>query len=161
MTIITLFTDASFCPNSRKGGWAMWAKRGSNEKIVFSKHFTRRIQDNNVAEMMAIANGLKVLYNKQWLDNNVLVVIGTDSQLCIDILENSNPKYGAMKVPYTVIRQIQQSCNIRLKMKHVKGHVNYYNRNARNHVNNTVDVLSHNAMKRARKMNTKRLKNAK
>lgn len=152
MTIVTVFTDASYCPNSRKGGWAMWAKRKKDEQIVHSHHFKRKIKDNNVAEMMAIANSLKYLYNKGWLEPNTRVVIGTDSQTCINVFEKNSVTYKEMRQPFSVIKQIEKECKIFIVMRHVKGHISLSKRNARNHVNNTVDLLSHRAMKRARGM---------
>ena len=55
---ITLFTDAGFCPNTNIGTWAAWAKFDNNQTMRFSGVLKGFVQNSDVAELRAMANGI-------------------------------------------------------------------------------------------------------
>ncbi len=151
MTIITIFTDASHCSDTLAGGWAMWAKRASDEKIVYGNSFKNPIKDNNTAEILAVANAMIVIEKHNWFSQNDRVVIGIDSDFAIKVFQNKNFLIDkSIKDAYIYVMNLKKKYNLNISFRHVKGHVSLAKRNNRNHVNNTVDKIAREKMREMR-----------
>lgn len=54
----TVNCDASFCPNTRAAGWAVWAAIDGGVKVKMSGKFKRRPKNATDAEYLAMCNGI-------------------------------------------------------------------------------------------------------
>lgn len=58
----TIITDASWCPNTRAGGWAAWVTLESKERLRHHGPFRTQPQSSNEAELWASLNGIVLAY---------------------------------------------------------------------------------------------------
>lgn len=84
--LVTLFSDASMCPNSRIGGWAAWLKsdRGS---LRGGGMFRVIVGDTCMAEAMAVVNGLTVGLSQGVIRPGDAVLVQTDNDAVMGVLE--------------------------------------------------------------------------
>lgn len=150
MATITIYTDASLCPQTCAGGWAAWLRREDRRELVGAAFRTRIGDDCNVAEMAAAANGVAASISLGMAHKDDLLIVVTDSQAVVRALFDdpeapSNPRYGRM---VTEARRLVQANELRVKVNKVKGHSQ--TDGARSHVNGLVDKLSRKHMRAAR-----------
>lgn len=76
--LVTLITDASFCPETKAAGWAAWvgSHRGHARK---SGIIPTRVGNNNEAEMRAIVFGLRFALEQRILFKGDGLIVKTDS----------------------------------------------------------------------------------
>lgn len=118
---ITVFTDGSYCPHTKSGGWAYWIKFGRGEVIRESGHLNGA-PNPTVLEMEAVKQALYRIVNnapESLIRNQPEAVIGsvvivqTD---CVPVI-HAVKKTGAGKAflrTHTFLRGID--------FRHVKGH---------------------------------------
>lgn len=151
MTLVTLFTDASYCHRKKVGGWAMWAKRGPAEKAVYGGRLKGRPVSSAYAEIAALANAMARLETLGWLDDRTLVIAQTD---CLDVINYvTRPLLSASKNmarPRDSILERRARLGFRLDLRHVKAHIRPSDRASRHHVNETVDQIAKHHMRAAR-----------
>jgi ribonuclease HI len=58
----TIITDASFCPDTKAGGWAVWIAGDIGARIKQSGPFKENPATSNLAEIMAAINGCAIAY---------------------------------------------------------------------------------------------------
>jgi ribonuclease HI len=86
--LVTLFSDASMCPERKIGGWAAWLKsdRGS---LRGGARFKVRVGDSSMAEAMAVMNGLTVGASEGIIRRKDTVLVQTDNDAVMGILEGT------------------------------------------------------------------------
>lgn len=99
---ITIFTDASYCPNTRATGWAVWIKFGElgNTYRESGGYQSKRGNQSARAELRALAIAIEVCINLDSISfNEKIVVIRSDCRWALDNLNVDNLKnLGATKV---------------------------------------------------------------
>jgi ribonuclease HI len=116
--------------------------------------------DNTIeAEMMAIANGIFIALSSGILLNGDTVLVQTDSQSAIERYDGRVPGTGrCVELRFTIEQWCEQH-SIRLRFRHVKGHLEAAKAKSRHHVNNTCDLLARKGMQKARSKHLKSLQN--
>lgn len=155
MSCITIYTDASYCNETKTGGWACWIKYSPGETALFSGAFKRPVHCVNSAELQAIANALAIVYKSGISKKTVLVVV-TDSQASQQqIAFAQGTKKKVRKKPCNrlqaiakhILKLVPNGCELRVNK--VRAHCK--SDGARSYVNNLVDKASRKAMKEKRK----------
>lgn len=134
---VTINTDASFCPNTKAGGYAFWIK-SDYFKITGANFFKDLIIGSDDAELKCIANALHTLskYNLTAKELEYLY-INTDSTSAIGQIEKRSTELGR-KIGEMIDEIMTQSGTIiRYQLRHVKGHSR--NTNSRSMVNKWCD----------------------
>lgn len=95
--MITLFVDASHCPETHAAGWGAWAIQDAWEKgKVFGGRISKTVLNSGEAEICAIVEAVKYLKGRSWLQDNTLMV-QSDSHRALQLF--------MMSLPHTKIRQ--------------------------------------------------------
>ena len=83
--IVTIVSDASFCPKSGAAGYGIWiaSNRG---KTAFGNQFKHKMSSSNEAEVCAIVNGICFALKTRHLIVSDTLVINTDCQSAILLL---------------------------------------------------------------------------
>lgn len=117
---LTINTDASFCPDTKAGGYAFYI-RGDDFKLTKAGSFKYKVKNPTDAEAKCIINALHTL-SIQSLPQVDVIVINTDSKTCIDHMSGLQPSklYGRGKA---LAHRIKNKCRAEeVKFKHVKAH---------------------------------------
>lgn len=112
----TVITDASFCPNTKSGGWAAWVK-GDGGIVVKRSGALRLCENSTHAEVAAAANGC-------WLaaaSGARELLLQSDCMAVIHILR------GACKAPllletWRLLMAMPVMQGVVVTGRHVKGH---------------------------------------
>src|SRR4051812_6214203 len=80
---ITIYTDASVCQETFKGGWACWIKYGEGKTLAKSGAFKEAVKSSTVAELRAIANAIYFTVNNLSVSEYSMIVVVTDSAQAI------------------------------------------------------------------------------
>lgn len=123
---VTIFTDASFCPETKAYGCAYWIKHSPNVEPLLNSFGGVGIQNIGKAETLAIEEAVKAA--EEFIEIDSVVVIQSDST---EALSQVN------------LTQLRASCKF-VKLKHVKAHTDQ--RTKRTSVNRIVDKLARKAM---------------
>ena len=151
--IITIFSDASYCPDTGVGAWAAWAKYDGNRMREAGKFRTLAINSTH-AEMMAIVNALHTAM-QHFQPHGATVLIQTDSIDAISRLSGYTSKKGKKETSFAVqpavdqFREIVAKYKISICMKHVRAHVR--DMTPREAVNDWCDRTAKALMREARK----------
>lgn len=86
--LVTLFSDASICPDTGGVGWAAWAKcdRGTARGEGILKRLTI---DSSVAEAMAAVNAIAIARIAGLIETGDRILIQTDNNSVMDILRGT------------------------------------------------------------------------
>lgn len=149
--LVSLFTDASHCPQTLVGGWGAWAKctLGTVEKGGPMK----RVVKNSVeAEARAVFAGLLLIAHQPWTGIE-RVLVQCDNLTVVKMLHAKSSPHP-VKSPYgqtfiEAVRAFEKCHGIIVMGKHIKGHVPS-KVGPRQYVNNRVDTLAKLGMKEAR-----------
>lgn len=145
---ITIIADASFCPETKIGGYAFWiaCQRGKRGGRGVFKDFCN---DNTVAEMRAVANGLHEGLKANLIQEGDKILLQTDCLGAIMAFEKTRHSLSKQELQIvTYIEKLAFDFSLKLRYKHVKGHSN--NLGARFVSNNTCDAQAKSAMRQAR-----------
>lgn len=121
---VTIFADASFCPETKALGWAGWCKYGDG--ITVKAHGHGMAKSSNHAEFEALTNICKHVMKMGVPYEDAIVVIQSD---CIGALDRFKPPFKGAKY---------------IKKRHVRGHQG--NKDARSAVNTYCDNVAYNEM---------------
>jgi len=150
---VTVYTDASYCPNTGVATWSFWA-RSEQGRIVEDGACPAFVSDSNSAEMMAIYKAT-VAVLKKWDDVEGLGV-NTDSQNAMHWLRFKSTCAGSRskkKAEYLKIRKalyvLLDHAECKIKLKHVKGHQRK-SKNTRTWLNNVVDERASARLQKSR-----------
>lgn len=146
--LVTINTDASFYPEQKIGGYAIWIA-SNNGKVKCAAGFKDTLQTPHDAEFKCIINALHLLKKQNWIVTEIY--INTDSSTVINTIEDEKvaakaPQYGKdnLKAYHAIIKQLGVK---NVSLRHVKGHL--HTKTARHFVNQWCDD---NAKKAARKI---------
>lgn len=166
---ITIYTDASWCYETKAGGWGCWIKSGPGQSSTHSGQFKKLIANNNLGEFMAVANAISVAKKLYDMNQKILVVV-TDSQSVIDYIElarkhktvpnritkkgNKSPRTRVPELfdlAKTILAMIPMGCELRVNK--VKAHSSKDGK--RSYVNKVVDNAAKSKMKIGRESRRK------
>lgn len=103
---VTIFTDASFCPDTRAWGWAAWIKYGVPAETLRLSGGGKHCQGSNQAELLALQHGIEAIADQVPVKGKIVVVqsdcVGALSTVCDKALFNAGASF--------------------VRRKHVKGH---------------------------------------
>ncbi len=134
---VTLFTDASWGPTTRVGGWAIWYRR-EQVRFTASGCFEGLMAGSNLCEMGAIVKGVGYLCTNRVLQTGDTLIIVTDSLDAKHVIETGRTDHGL------AVKEMVRTLGISLRINHVKAHMNQ-KLSPRNWVNGLVDRLSREA----------------
>ncbi|TXG76194.1 reverse transcriptase-like protein [Candidatus Dojkabacteria bacterium] len=139
--LVTLNTDASFCPETKCGGFAMWCASDKG-RFKYSNRFREKPNSSHEAEVMAIINGIAAVLKK--FENVNYIIVNTDCKFAIAILVNDrhyqrkNMGGSAKFKKYRrILGDVLLGKSIELEYRHVKAHTDITD--ARTYVNDWCD----------------------
>lgn len=149
---ITIYTDASICPESKIGAWACWIKYENAKVLTASAPFNSLVENSTLAEMMAISNAVRYAMDRITPKEGTIFVVVTDSQGVIDTMAgkaHTGPgKFHCTMRDIAAATKRAVPLHCQLYVKKVKAHHNGDGK--RSFVNRIVDVAARAAMRRAR-----------
>lgn len=150
---VTIQTDASHCPKHRVAGYAFWitcnrGRFGGGGEIV------KPVSNNNVAEMMAIANALWYGIERGIIHPKDTLLIQSDSLRAMELLEGkreviAHDEYDVRHYFRILIRTYDLS----FKFRHVKAHTSV--KDKRSISNRLCDRKAKHSMRLARERRVK------
>jgi len=173
---VTIFSDASLCPETRVGGWAGWIK-SDRGVLAIDGEFRDLLIDTTIAEAMAAINSICYAISRNQIEPGDTLVLATDNNSVMNVLEGrSKRKFRwkdarrrgwTMKEHRIYINKSNSQLNqiasiyktkvidagIALRWNHVKGHRG--NIDKRSAVNHGCDRRAKTAMRNARKRSKK------
>lgn len=130
---VTMFCDASFCPQTKAYGWAMWAKHGTPATTERESGSGQGALNSTDAELVALTEGIKALIRNEVPIAGRIIVIQSDSTGALNKLDIKPLKLAGARF---------------VKLKHVKGHQGL--RNPRAAVNTWCDTEAKRRMRAVR-----------
>lgn len=144
--LVSLFTDASFSIQKREGACGFWIKSDRGRRQG-SKKISRPVRTVDIAEMMAVANGLVFGWRTGVIRAEDTVLIQTDSLAAIHKFHQKKKIRDPEAAE--IVKLVKDFATIHcldLKFRHVKGHSS--KGAPRFMVNKLVDKLAGQARKR-------------
>ena len=133
---VTLFADASYCPDTQAYGWCWWLKYGNPAKTEVGVGGGMWVQGSNQAEIEALRAGIAFVAENLGAGlKGKRVVVQSDCT-------------GALEVIKPELQGLRQLGAAAAYTKHVKGHQGH--KTARNSVNTLCDRLAKQEMKTRR-----------
>lgn len=146
---VTLIADASYCPDTKVGGWAFWlaCRRMKDGR---SGKFDSELVDNNDAEMQALCRGLQWGLVHDAIHNGDDLLLQTDCQAAIQAFTGHRKLVKANELKtLEFFHAMVSTFQLSVTFKHVKGHSG---RSDARHVTNAIcDRLARKNMRVARK----------
>ena len=141
--ITTVFTDASWCPKSKYGGFACWVK---SDNGTFKKYgeMSGKFDGAHKAELAAIVNG--VWFALKCVPDTTYMICSSDCKTAIDNVNNCGVYSPDKKRMAAHVRWMTRF--IRFELRHVKAHV--VNGDKRHAVNNWCDEYAKMSMRAKR-----------
>jgi len=136
--LITMFTDAGFNSDLKVASWAVWAKE-NGMTFRYSGMLKGNVEDNNIAELKAIINGLFFVLKRLNPPQNSRIIVQTDSAISINIFRRNfdiKSKSRVKQIADEWQKLIGES-KITVEFRHVKAHKGY--KDARSAVNSWCD----------------------
>lgn len=152
--LVSLFTDASYCPDTKVGGYGVWAKCELGQVDGYGP-MKRDVANSTVAEALAVYAGLQLIAQQGWLPRVTKILIQTDNTQVITYIANLGkrprplPKGDWLKNFVTALDQYSLYHDVRLTARHVRGHQRS-SLATRFWVNNKTDKLAKKGLKEAR-----------
>ncbi len=158
---MTIFADASFCPNTGAGGWGAWIK-ADGPSIVVGGPLKGRVPGNNTAELYALARAVMEAGARRLFEVADVVMLQSDSLYALGHLMNiggqdrpapDGARAAPLEAPPThyegvALERIKSLIGERpLLVRHVKGHKSG---GGRQWVNRECDRLARDAMRMRR-----------
>jgi len=144
--LTTLYCDASFCPDKKVGGWAIWL-RSEHGRIVEDGPTPEYCQNSYEAELAAIYAGI-YRTSRRW-PMTAAILVRSDCQTALDLMENRyEARSGGGRRLATKIQELKARHDLRLIPRWVKGHQRGSKTDA--WLNNKVDELARKVMEAER-----------
>jgi ribonuclease HI len=132
MTLVTMFSDASFNRRRHIGVWAIWAKCNGTT-IRHSGRCRLPVVEIGTAELMAIANGLYCVARAFDLPKGSKIIVQTDSMEAIAAIQTKPHPRLLDRTVAESINNFFLKRNIVMDLRHIKAHTsNPDNRSAVN-----------------------------
>lgn len=145
--IVTVMSDASFCPRTGASGWGAWAKSDRGNSSA-GGNFSVRVSDAEEAEAKALA--VAVFLSFQWgvSKKRDHLVIQTDCKGVIHAFQNRRASSRGVSEAVAYTKQLIKKEGCTYDIRHVKAHVP--TRGKRNYINNVCDSIAKIYMKKER-----------
>jgi len=148
MSLITLFSDASWCPQSKVGAYACWWKTdgitGRDSGVLKGPCISAEI-----AELFGLANGIWLVLRRVRPGQGSKIIAQTDCVGAIGILKGTRRTPPAEGIACAdMVRAMLQQAGVRVEYRHVKGHRGV--ETPRNAVNSWCDRAARDHMRAAR-----------
>ncbi|MDD2878768.1 MAG: hypothetical protein PHZ23_16240 [Acidiphilium sp.] len=126
MTLITLFTDASFCNTSKIAAYAIWAKT-SGKTIRHSGLMKSKAPNSHMAETVALVNGIFVVCALMSPEPGSKIIAQSDCVAAINTLMGEHPlrRKASRAIFAPVIRSYREQVKrsgVIVEFRHVRGH---------------------------------------
>lgn len=145
--LVTLLADASFCPETRVGGYGYWIASGRGKRGGGGV-FRKRLASSALAEMLAIANALYIAKSVGLIQFRDHVIIQTDCQAAIIAFHNGRKLNKDEEDAYKFFINFMTIAGVSTEFRHVKGHSS--KKEARYAANKHCDVRARDYMRQAR-----------
>lgn len=143
--LVTVFSDASYCPDTSAGGWGAWCKseRGT---ICDGGILKMTANSSGMAELMAAVNAVKISLNKKIALPGDHILLQSDcQQVGTSLIQYSRDNlYDQGLLIRDIFDEICQRYDIKVVYRHVKGHTRGHK--PRLWVNNFCDDLARQSM---------------
>lgn len=153
LKILTINTDASFCPKTKAAGYAVYIK--CNLFKITKSGILKNAENSIDAEMMAIGNAAHIVTSLQDAPYFGMIVINTDCKVAIDMLTKAPHihKKGTARKVYRILQKLRSKTNPpkkrqRFELRHVLAHNG--TPDAISFVNDWCDKTAKAEMKKAR-----------
>jgi ribonuclease HI len=167
--MVTIITDASFCPRSNASGWAGWVKVDALPGAFFAGPIVPSAETPSLAEMAAVANTLVEAGTNALLRDGDIVMLQSDNQEVLSVLafmipgvkisraaDNSMPFNAAKRIArwwrdsddMKRILAIVEAYKLQIVVRHIKGHTGGVD--GRTNVNERCDSLAKHHMRQRR-----------
>jgi ribonuclease HI len=124
--MITLFTDAGHCPQTKVASYAVWAKTTGKPTLRHSGILKGTTKDATAAELRAIANGLSLVLSRFSPPPGSRIVAQTDSKGSIAAITGDGykaPKTRAyIQLEIDRIREMLDDFELSIDLRHVRAH---------------------------------------
>lgn len=144
LSYLTINTDASFHPISKKSGFAFYIVCNSF-KIQKSGNFNTGIDDSLMAETKCIGNAIATTLGRKDLPQVKNIIINTDCLSAVSKINNSSEEY-CVKIRELIEKLKTRTNCVTFKFKHVKAHSN--KNDARSWVNDWCDKEAKKMMRK-------------
>lgn len=143
--LVTVMTDASWCPDTHAGGYGFWiaCERG---KLPGGGPFKVAIPTAGHAEMMAICNAIYEARKVGLIVANDTVLIQTDCREAMDVLTRRTHVDYKDIIDY--FNDITKRAKLTIRFRHVKAHT--ANSDNRSVANKMCDSRAKQGMREAR-----------
>ena len=146
--LVTIFADASWCPETHAGGWAGWAK---SQRLKCEGHGQLRdlLPSSNAAEISAIGNAVHMALRKCAAVPGDELLIQSDCMHAISVLGSQvRPRNEAEGTVWLYLCRLRVKYDLEMKYRHVPGHTK--GDQPRLYVNNLCDERAKAAMREKR-----------
>lgn len=147
--LLTVFTDASFCPETNAGGWAVWAKRLDRSTFFKAGRFKDVMPGAAECEAAAVDIACWHLIRQGYLGGDQHVLIKTDCLEVIDKVGRFAHKDADTLEPYLRHLKVAKDKVRCLELRHVEGHKG--TKTPRHAVNTRCDKAAKHHMRKMRK----------
>lgn len=145
---VTIISDASWCPNTKAGGYGYWIACQRGRKAGGGV-IRRRVTSSQSAEMMAVVNGVWHGLNDGYVLSGDVLLIQTDCLNAIDLFRRGAGRTPEEREVIQFFHELLDGNALEVSFRHVRGHTN--GDTPRTYVNNVCDKT---AKKHMRKMRT-------
>ena len=147
--LVSLFSDASWCPHNHVGGWGAWARSERGVAKDFGP-FNGVVPDSNIAEVYAVVNGLHMALDYGIAEHADRLLIQTDSQVAILYLSGplARQKSEAARRGWQAFHRLVEQHALSWVFRHVPGHTS--GKQPRLYVNKLVDQAARTGLQAAR-----------
>ena len=153
--LVTVFSDASWCPRTKVGGWGAWAKSERVQwGVQFSGAFRRLVNGSNEAEIMAAACALASTVRSEIAAAGDTILFEIDNAHALrlvtpDAPTGLRPRTALEKEAIEVLLELKTRHGLIFRTRQVKGHSGRERRD-RFGVNELCDRLARKHMLEAR-----------
>lgn len=152
MTLVTIFSDASYCSNTRVGGWGCYIAV-NGQRVNRGGAFANRVRNNVIAEHMALVNAIWTGRSLGLVNPGDKIILQTDSMETIRffawdrerVVESACEQSLAVWDKFTTM---VFGLNLETEFRWVRGHDN--GKTTRSYANEVCDRLAKSHMRRVR-----------
>ncbi len=150
--LITMFTDAGYCPNTHRASYAVWAK--TDGKTLRHSGLLRDLaSDPNQAEKRALVNGVALVLANMQPEPGTHIIAQTDSLSSVAAFSGTGHRKKwqreRIKDLLTLMQAQLAAAGVTIEYRHVKGHKG--TRDARSAVNTWCDGECRRWLREARR----------
>lgn len=141
---VTIIADASWCPDTKAAGYGYWiaCQRGRRNG---GGTIRRQVSTSQVAEMMAVVNGIWHGMVEGYIVRGDVLLVQTDCQNAINLFRAGDRGTTEEREVLAFLGKLVQANELTLNLRHVKGHTS--GDTPRTYVNNVCDKVAKKHMR--------------